>query len=81
MGSTPSFFVNGAFISGAQPVAEFQKRRQPIEVGQEPDCHASRVVGRHTLGESTLRGAFTSAVRAYVARGTTDLVLNLAHLQ
>lgn len=35
------------------------------------------VVGRHTLDELTLRGAFTSAVRAYAARGTTDLVLNL----
>jgi hypothetical protein len=35
------------------------------------------VVGRHTLDEMTLRGAFTNAVRAYAARGTTDLVLNL----
>ncbi len=35
------------------------------------------VVGRQTLDELTLRGAFTSAVRAYAARGTTDLVLNL----
>jgi protein-disulfide isomerase len=25
IGSTPSFFVNGVFISGAQPVAEFEK--------------------------------------------------------
>lgn len=35
------------------------------------------VVGRHTLDEISLRGAFTSAVRAYATRGTTDLVLNL----
>ena len=35
------------------------------------------VVGRQTLDEMTLRGAFTNAVRAYAARGTTDLVLNL----
>jgi hypothetical protein len=35
------------------------------------------VVGRQTLDELTLRGAFTAAVRAYGARGTTDLVLNL----
>jgi hypothetical protein len=35
------------------------------------------VVGRQTLDEATLRGAFTNAVRAYAARGTTDLVLNL----
>jgi Domain of unknown function (DUF4365) len=35
------------------------------------------VVGRHTLDEMTLRGAFTNAVRAYAARGTTELVLNL----
>jgi hypothetical protein len=35
------------------------------------------VTGRSTLDEMTLRGAFTNAVRAYGARGTTDLVLNL----
>jgi len=35
------------------------------------------VSGRQTLDELTLRGAFTNAVRAYGARGTTDLVLNL----
>ncbi|MEQ1947239.1 MAG: DUF4365 domain-containing protein [Bryobacteraceae bacterium] len=35
------------------------------------------VVGRHTLDELSLRGAFTAAVRTYAARGTTDLVLNL----
>jgi hypothetical protein len=35
------------------------------------------VVGRQTLDELTLGGAFTNAVRAYGARGTTDLVLNL----
>ena len=35
------------------------------------------VVGRQTLDELTLRGAFANAVRAYAARGTTDLVLNL----
>ena len=35
------------------------------------------VVGRHTLDELTLRGAFTAAVRTYVARGASDLVLNL----
>ncbi len=35
------------------------------------------VVGRHTLDDMTLRGSFTNAVRAYGARGTTDLVLNL----
>src|SRR5205807_3744260 len=34
------------------------------------------VVGRHTLDAMTLRGAFTNAVRTYVGRGTTDLVLN-----
>lgn len=35
------------------------------------------IAGRQTLDESTLRGAFTNAVRAYATRGTTDLVLNL----
>lgn len=35
------------------------------------------IVGRRTLDELTLRGAFTAAVRTYAARGTTDLVLNL----
>ena len=35
------------------------------------------VSGRQTLDELTLRGAFANAVRAYGARGTTDLVLNL----
>ena len=30
------------------------------------------VVGRHTLDELSLRGAFTAAVRTYAARGTTD---------
>lgn len=35
------------------------------------------VVGRQTLDEFALRGAFANAVRAYGARGTTDLVLNL----
>jgi len=35
------------------------------------------VSGRQTLDELTLRGAFTNAVRAYGARGTTDLALNL----
>lgn len=35
------------------------------------------VSGRQILDEVTLRGAFTNAVRSYVSRGTTDLVLNL----
>jgi hypothetical protein len=35
------------------------------------------VSGRHTLDQQSLRGAFTNAVRAYVARGAGDLTLNL----
>ena len=35
------------------------------------------VAGRQMLDELTLREAFTNAVRAYGARGTTDLALNL----
>jgi hypothetical protein len=35
------------------------------------------VSGRQTLDALTLRGALTNAVRAYGARGATDLVLNL----
>lgn len=35
------------------------------------------VSGRHTLDHLSLRGAFTNAVRAYVARGAGDLTLNL----
>ena len=33
--------------------------------------------GSHTLDQMSLRGAFTSAVRAYVTRGAGDLTLNL----
>jgi hypothetical protein len=35
------------------------------------------VSGRHTLDQQSLRGAFTNAARAYVARGADDLTLNL----
>lgn len=35
------------------------------------------VSGRQTLDQLSLRGAFTNAVRAYVARGAGDLTLNL----
>lgn len=35
------------------------------------------VLGRHTLDQLSVRGAFTNAVRAYVARGAGDLTLNL----
>lgn len=44
-----------------------------------PEQHGGSVpvVGRYTLDEMTLRNSFTNAVRAYGARGTTDLVLNL----
>jgi len=35
------------------------------------------VSGRHTLNAMTLPGSFINAARAYVTRGTTDLVLNL----
>lgn len=47
-----------------------------------PEQHGGSVpvVGRHTLDEMTLRGSFSSAVRAYGAHGTTDLVLNLLSL-
>jgi hypothetical protein len=35
------------------------------------------VSGRHTLDQESLRGSFTNAVRAYLARGASDLALNL----
>ena len=53
--------------------------RAPGYLRAHPDQEGGSVpvVGRQTLDEMSLRGAFTSAVRAYAARGTTDLVLNL----
>jgi Domain of unknown function (DUF4365) len=35
------------------------------------------VSGRHTLDQLSLRGSFANAVRAYIARGASDLTLNL----
>lgn len=47
-------------------------RAHPDQIGGNVPVSA-----RHTLDKLSLRGAFTNAVRAYVARGAGDLTLNL----
>jgi hypothetical protein len=73
----PASTAKGDYAIPVHDHADLWRRSTVLRAHPEQNGGSVPVSGRHTLDALTLCGAFTNAVRAYDARGTTDLVLNL----